>query len=221
LRILVVEDDVALACRIGSALAAAGHVPIIAHDGERALKAATETWFDLIVLDIILPGVSGFEVLRRLRSQHVASRVLIETACGDVSDRVTGLELGADDYLPKPFAMRELVARVNALGRRYPEQPMLELHAGDLTIDLISNEVYRDWRRIQLTARELILLKVLLREPGRVFTRTELRERVWEREHEYDMKLVDVFIGRLRRKIGPPPLIHTVRHVGYTIRKAP
>ena len=117
--------------------------------------------------------------------------------------------------------MRELVARVNALGRRYPEQPMLELHAGDLTIDLISNEVYRDWRRIQLTARELILLKVLLREPGRVFTRTELRERVWEREHEYDMKLVDVFIGRLRRKIGPPPLIHTVRHVGYTIRKAP
>jgi DNA-binding response OmpR family regulator len=220
-RILVVEDDVSLACRIGSALAAAGHVPIIAHDGERALKAATETSFDLIVLDIILPGVDGFEVLRRLRSQHTTSRVLIQSACVDVRDRVTGLQLGADDYLPKPFAMRELVARVNALGRRYPEEPLLKLHAGDLILDLISHEVYRGWRRIQLSARELMLLKVLLREPGRVFTRTELCERVWEHEHEYDTKLVEVFIGRLRRKIGHPPLIHTVRHVGYTIRKAP
>jgi two-component system OmpR family response regulator len=139
MRILVVEDDVSLASRIGSELAAAGHVPIIAHDGERALKAATETSFDLIVLDIILPGANGFEVLRRLRSQHVASRVLIESACDDVSDRVTGLQLGADDYLPKPFAMRELVARVNALGRRYPEEPMLKLHAGDLTLDCVSH----------------------------------------------------------------------------------
>src|SRR5215510_884399 len=100
MRILVVEDDVPLACRIGSALAAAGHVPIIAHDGERALKAATETSFDLIVLDIILPGVDGFEVLRRLRSQRTTSRVLLQSGCVDVSDRVTGLELGADDYLP-------------------------------------------------------------------------------------------------------------------------
>jgi len=221
MRILVVEDDVLLACRIGSALAAAGHVPIIAHDGERALKAATETSFDLIVLDIILPGANGFEVLRRLRSQHVASRVLIETACGDVSDRVTGLQLGADDYLPKPFAMGELVARVNALGRRYLEAPLLQLHAGDLKLDLISHEVYRGRRRIQLSARELMLLKILMREPGRVFTRTELCERLWEHAHQYDTKLVEVFIGRLRRKMGDPPLIHTVRHVGYTIHEAP
>ena len=220
MRILVVEDDVLLACRIGSALAAAGHVPIIAHDGERALKAATETSFDLIVLDIILPGANGFEVLRRLRSQHVASRVLIETACGDVSDRVTGLQLGADDYLPKPFAMGELVARVNALGRRYPEGPLLKLHAGDLTLDCVSHEVYRRRRRIQLSPRELMLLKIFMREPGRVFTRSELCERVWEHAREYNTKLVEVFIGRLRRKMGDPPLIHTVRHVGYTIREA-
>jgi len=221
MRILVVEDDVPLACRIGSALTAAGHVPIIVHDGEKALKVATETSFDLIVLDIILPGVDGFEVLRRLRSQHTTSRVLLQSVCVDVRDRVTGLDLGADDYLPKPFAMRELVARVNALGRRYPEEPLLKLHAGDLTLDLISHEVYRGWRRVQLSARELMLLKVFMREPGRVFNRTELCERVWEHAHEYSTKLVEVFIGRLRRKIGDPPLLHTVHDVGYTIPKAP
>ncbi|PYK38059.1 MAG: DNA-binding response regulator, partial [Verrucomicrobia bacterium] len=124
-----------------------------------------------------------------------------------------------DDYLPKPFAMRELVARVNALGRRYPEEPVLNLRVGGLTLDLVNHQVYRGSRRLELSARELMLLKVLMREPGRVFTRTELCERVWEHEHEYDTKLVEVFIGRLRKKIGKPPLIHTVRYVGYTIRE--
>jgi two-component system OmpR family response regulator/two-component system copper resistance phosphate regulon response regulator CusR len=114
--------------------------------------------------------------------------------------------------------MGELVARVNALGRRYPEEPTLKLHVGDLTLDLASHEVHRGARHIHLSARELMLLKVLMREPGRVFTRTELCERVWEHPHEYDTKLVEVFIGRLRRKISDPPLIQTVRHVGYTIR---
>src|SRR5881398_278547 len=221
MRILVVEDDVRLARQIASALTEAAHDPIIAHDGERALREATSTPFDLIVLDIILPRMDGFNVLRHLRSQHVASRVLMLTARGEVKDRVTGLRLGADDYLPKPFAMRELVARVNALGRRYPEEPALKLHVGDLTLDLANHEVHRALRRIQLSARELMLLKVLMREPGRVFTRTELCERVWEHAHEYDTKLVEVFIGRLRKKIGDPPLIHTVRYVGYTIRQSP
>jgi two-component system OmpR family response regulator/two-component system copper resistance phosphate regulon response regulator CusR len=128
------------------------------------------------------------------------------------------LQLGADDYLSKPFAMQELVARVGALGRRYPEKPELILSVGNLTLNLGDNELYRGKRHIELSARELTLLKVLMREPGRVFTRTELCERVWEREHEYDTKLVEVFIGRLRRKIAAPPLIHTVRHAGYTIR---
>jgi two-component system OmpR family response regulator/two-component system copper resistance phosphate regulon response regulator CusR len=125
----------------------------------------------------------------------------------------------ADDYLPKPFAMQELVARVEALGRRYAEEPALNLRVGDLTLHLATHEVYRGARRIELSTRELMLLKVLMRAPGRVFTRTELCERVWEHEHEYDTKLVEVFIGRLRKKIDVPPMIHTVRHVGYTIRE--
>src|SRR5205814_6512396 len=112
--------------------------------------------------------------------------------------------------------MRELVARVNALGRRYPEEPILNLRVGDLTLDLANHEVYRGPRRLELSARELMLLKVLMREPGRVFTRTELCERVWEHSHEYNTKLVEVFVGRLRKKLDLPPLIHTVRHVGYT-----
>jgi two-component system OmpR family response regulator/two-component system copper resistance phosphate regulon response regulator CusR len=131
------------------------------------------------------------------------------TARGELSDRVTGLRLGADDYLPKPFAMQELVARIEALGRRYAEKLELILRVGDLTLNLGGNELHRGNRRIELSARELTLLKVLMREPGRVFTRTELCERVWEREHEYDTKLVEVFIGRLRKKIATPPLIHT------------
>ena len=219
MHILVVEDDAGLARRIASTLTEAGHDPIVVHDGEKALDKTKAAPFDLIVLDIILPGMDGFEVLRHLRAQHLASRVLMLTARGEVNDRVTGLQLGADDYLPKPFAMGELVARVNALGRRYPEEPVLKLRVGDLMLDLAGHEVHRGLRHIHLSARELMLLKVLMREPGRVFTRTELCERVWEHPHEYDTKLVEVFIGRLRRKISDPPLIHTVRHVGYTIRE--
>jgi DNA-binding response OmpR family regulator len=217
MHILVVEDDAELARQIASALTEAGHDPIVVHDGEKALDKTKAAPFDLIVLDIILPGMDGFEVLRHLRAQHLASRVLMLTARGEVKDRVTGLQLGADDYLPKPFAMGELVARVKALGRRYPEEPRLKLRVGDLTLDLASHEVHRGLRHIHLSARELMLLKVLMREPGRVFTRTELCERVWEHPHEYDTKLVEVFIGRLRKKISDPPLIQTVRHVGYTI----
>ncbi len=217
MRILVVEDDAQLARQIASALTEAGHDPVVVHDGERALDKTKQKPFDLIVLDVILPGIDGFEVLRHLRSEHMASRVLMLTARGEVKDRVTGLQLGADDYLPKPFAMRELVARVNALGRRYPEEPVLNLHVDDLTLDLATHDVHRGANRIELSPRELMLLKVLMREPTRVFTRTELCERVWEHSHEYDTKLVEVFIGRLRRKLGDPPLIQTVRHVGYTI----
>ena len=219
MRILIVDDEVRLARQIASAVMGAGHDALLIHDGEAALHEAAEASFDLIVLDVGLPRIDGFEVLRRLRAQHVTSRVLMLTARSQVEDRVTGLQLGADDYLPKPFAMQELVARVEALGRRYAEEPALNLRVGDLTLHLATHEVYRGERRIELSARELMLLKVLMREPGRVFTRTELCERVWEHEHEYDTKLVEVFIGRLRKKIDVPPMIHTVRHVGYTIRE--
>jgi len=216
MHLLVVEEDIQLAKRVSWALMEAGHDPIFVHDGERALDKAKEAPFDLIVLDIILPGMDGFDVLRHLRSQHIDSRVLMLTARTEVKDRVTGLRLGADDYLPKPFAMRELVARVNALGRRYSEEPKLNLRVGDLTLDVVNHQVHRGSRRIELSARELMLLKLLMREPGRVFTRTELRERIWQHAHEYESKLVEVFISRLRKKVGDPPLIHTVRRAGYT-----
>src|SRR5438128_10447136 len=221
MQILIVEDEVRLARQIASALTEAGHDPTMVHDGEAALQEAIDAPFDLVVLDVGLRHMDGFEVLRRLRARHVTSRVLVLTARGEVKDRVTGLQLGADDYLPKPFAMPELVARVRALGRRYPEEPALSLRVGDLTFDLANHEVYRGARKIELSVRELMLLKVLMREPGRVFTRTELCERVWEHAHEYDTKLVEAFIGRLRKKIGEPPLIRTVRHVGYAICESP
>ena len=220
MRVLIVDDEIRLTRHVVSALTEAGHDPTAVHNGEAALRQITETAFDLIVLDVGLPTIDGFEVLRRLRAQGVTSRVLMLTARGELNDRVAGLQLGADDYLPKPFAMQELLARVRALSRRFAEEPAITLRVGDLTLNLADHALHRGATPIEASTRELTLLKVLMREPGRVFTRTELCERVWEREHEYDTKLVEVFIGRLRKKIGQPPLITTVRHVGYTIRKS-
>jgi DNA-binding response OmpR family regulator len=216
-RILIVEDELPVSRQIAAALTEDGHDLKAVYSGEAALEELAKEPFDLVVLDVRLPGIDGFELLQRLREQHLASRVVLLTARSAVEDRVTGLQLGADDYLPKPFAMRELVARVRALGRRYPEEPVMCLRVGDVTLDLSTHDVHRNTQRIELSPRELMLLKVLMREPGRVFTRTELCERVWEHAHEYDTKLVEVFIGRLRKKLGEPPLIHTIRHVGYTI----
>jgi len=219
MRILIVEDEVGLADHISRALVEAGHQPVVAHDGETALGEIQEKHCELIILDVMLPGIDGFEVLRRVRAAKTESRVLILTARGEVADRVNGLALGADDYLAKPFAMRELVGRVTALGRRFPQKPPVKLQVGDLVLNAIDGELYRANRRIELSVRERTLLRVLMREPGRIFSRTELCERVWEREHEYDTKLVECYISRLRKKIDSPPLIQTVRHLGYTIRE--
>jgi len=141
--ILIVEDEALVARQIASALIEAGHDPKLVHNGEASLDEVSKAAFDLIVLDIGLPGIDGFQVLRRLRAQHVVSRVLLLTARSAVNDRVTGLRLGADDYLPKPFAMRELVAR----GRRYPEQSLMSLNVGDLTLDLDTHNAYRSAQR--------------------------------------------------------------------------
>ncbi len=219
MRVLVVDDEARLARHVASALSVAGHDSVIIHDGETALAEAQKHSFDLVVLDVGLPDIDGFEVLRQMRENGITARIIMLTARGELNDRITGLQLGADDYLSKPFAMQELVARVSALGRRYAEKPELTLRVADLTLSLADNKLHRGKRRIELSARELTLLKVLMREPGRVFTRTELCERVWEREREYDTKLVEVFIGRLRKKIEAPVLIHTVRHAGYAIRE--
>lgn len=220
-RILVVEDEVKLAGHLARALEQDGHDSRVAHDGKVALVEARDGSYDLIVLDVELPRMDGFEVLKQLRDLGVQSRVIMLTARGELPDKVAGLKSGADDYLTKPFAMNELVARVNALGRRFVAPTGRTLRAGDLTLKLDDREAWRGERRIELSERECALLNVLMREPGRVFSRVELSERVWAREHEYDTKLVDVFIGRLRKKIDEAesePLIETVRHLGYTLR---
>src|SRR5256886_5965573 len=148
MQILVVEDEVGLAQHISRALTEAGHELTIVHDGETALGEAEAKQYNLIVLDVMLPGIDGFKVLRRLRAAKMATRVLILTARGEVRDRVTGLGLGADDYLAKPFAMQELVARVSALGRRFPEKAPIKLQVGDLVLSLADGELYRGLRRI-------------------------------------------------------------------------
>lgn len=220
MQILVIEDEIQLARRVSSSLQQAGHELRTTNRGETALSLLENTTFDLLLIDVRLPGIDGFEVLRQLRRQKIASRVLMLTAAGDVQDKVNALRLGADDYLTKPFAMQELLARVEALGRRYPQEPTMTLKVADLVLDITTQRLHRGGREIELSAREFALLRVLVREPGRVFTRTELCERIWQRQHEYDTKLVEVFIGRLRKKIdgfSEVPLIKTVRHLGYGI----
>ncbi len=179
---------------------------------------------DLVVLDLNLPTMNGLEVLEKMRKAHCAARVIILTALGDVDHRITGLKAGADDYIAKPFSMEELIARVEALGRR-GATPTAEdiLKVADLQLDVHQRRVTRGAKTIALSPRELELLQVLMEEPGRVFTRTELSDRVWQREHEYDTRTVEIFIARLRKKVDAGyenPLIHTIRSIGYTIKSS-
>jgi DNA-binding response OmpR family regulator len=219
-RILVIEDEVKLAAHLSRALQHDGHEARVVHDGKVALLEARDGSYDLLVLDVELPRMNGFEILKQLRSLGVESRILMLTARGETPDKIAGLTGGADDYLTKPFAMKELLARVDALGRRFVAPAGQTLCVADLTLRLDDREARRGDRKIELSERECTLLKVLMREPGRVFSRAELSERVWEREHEYDTKLIEVYIGRLRKKIDEDsnePLIKTVRHLGYAV----
>ena len=221
MRILVIEDEVKLATHLSRALEGEGHEARVVHDGKVALVEARDGNYDLLVLDVELPRMDGFEILKQLRSSGVATRILMLTARSENPDKIAGLTGGADDYLTKPFAMNELLARINALGRRFAEPPSNVLRAGDVTLNVETREVSRGERRIELSERECALLKVLMREPGRAFSRMELSERVWERAHDYDTKLIEIYIGRLRKKIdegSTEPLIKTVRHLGYAVR---
>jgi two-component system, OmpR family, response regulator len=221
MRILVIEDELKLAAHLARALEYDGHEARIVHDGKVAALEARDGNYDLLVLDVELPRMDGFEILKELRSRGVATRILMLTARSENPDKIAGLTGGADDYLTKPFAMNELIARVNALGRRFVEPAGKTLCVADLTLKLAEHEAWRGERRIELSEREYALLKVLMREPGRVFSRAELSERVWEREHEYDTKLIEIYIGKLRKKIdegSTRSLIKTVRHLGYTVR---
>lgn len=199
-----------------------GHEATVCFDGDSGLKAALEQAPDLVVLDLNLPGLDGFAVLAGLRKAQCPARVIILTARGEVEHRVKGLKAGADDYLTKPFSMEELAARVEALGRRAAAPQASDLlTVADLRLDVQRRLVTRAGKALALSPREFDLLQVLMQEPSRVFSRTELSERVWQRGHEYDTRTVEIFITRLRKKVDAGfdgPLIGTVRSVGYTIR---
>ena len=222
MRILVIEDEPRLAGHIARALARHGHALATRHDGAEGLRAALEDPPDLVVLDLNLPTLDGLGVLAKLRQAACPSRVLILTARGEVGDRVKGLHAGADDYLAKPFSMDELAARIEALGRRNAASTADDLlKVADLHMDVRHRRVTRAGQAIALSPREFDVLQVLMQEPGRPFSRTELCERVWQRDHEYDTRTVEIFITRLRKKVDsrfPAPLIHTLRGVGYVIR---
>lgn len=224
MKILVVEDEPTLARHVKRALTQAGHEVDIAGDGPAAVAAAAAAHFDLVVLDVNLPGFDGLEVLRRLGGAATRPRVLLLTARAEVGDRVAGLKAGADDYLTKPFALEEMLARVDALGRRgsLPKEQAELLVVGDVKLDMVKRRVTRGGEKVELSPREFEVLQVFLQEPDRVFTRDEICERIWEREHEYDTRTVEIFIMRLRKKLdlgtGAPSLIETVRGVGYVLR---
>ena len=222
--ILLVEDEPQLAGQVSRALVRAGHSVTHAGDGPAALEAVTGKRFDLALLDVNLPGFDGFELLGKIRQAGLPVRVLMLTARSEVGDRVAGLKAGADDYLTKPFALEELLARVDVLGRRTgstPEVPEPVLRVGTISMDVAKRRVTRGDERVELSPRELEVLTVFMREPGRTFSRDEICERIWEREHEYDTRTVEIFIMRLRKKLDRPgteSVIGTVRGVGYVMQ---
>jgi two-component system copper resistance phosphate regulon response regulator CusR len=223
-RVLVVEDERKVADFIRQGLVEEGHTVEIAGDGASALDLILDgTAFDLVVLDIMLPGRDGIAVLRTMRQHRIDTPVLLLTARDNVADKVAGLDQGADDYLTKPFAFEEFLARVRALlRRRGPRAPVLRL--ADLLLDPATREVLRGGRRITLTLREYALLEYFLRSAGRVLTRPMIAEHVWGLDFDPESNIIDVYVGYVRRKIdgpGEPRLLHTVRGVGYVLRAEP
>ena len=219
MNILVVEDEVELARHVANALVRAGHTAAVIHDGLEAANAIIAKAPDLVVLDLNLPSLDGFSVLQRVRKAGCTVRVIILTAHGEVENRVKGLNAGADDYLAKPFSMDELVARVNVLGRRggaIAEGDVLKV--GDVVMDAPKRKVTRKGEKIELSPREFEVLQILMKEPARVFSRNDICERIWQREHQYDTRTVEIFIMRLRKKLeldDGANLIRTVRGAGY------
>ena len=224
MRVLVVEDEKKTASFIRKALQAEGFAVDVCGDGGDALAAARATPFDGIVMDIMLPGPDGLSVLRQLRERGDKTPVLLLSARGAVNERVEGLNAGADDYLPKPFVIAELVARVRALGRRGGESRSTVLRVADLTLDTVSRRAERGGKTFELTAREYRLLEFLMRSTGQICGRMSIIEKVWDYDFDPGTNLVDVYIKRLREKIDDsrePKLLHTVRGIGYVMKGAP
>jgi two-component system, OmpR family, response regulator len=224
MRVLIVEDERRMADVIHRALAKDGMAADVATDGGEALELATIVDYDAIVLDVMLPGATGFDVCRELRRREVWAPVLMLTALEAVHDRVAGLDSGADDYLTKPFALAELMARLRALARRgRPERPAV-LEVGDLRLDPARREVRRGEHEIDLSAKEFALLEAMMRRPGEVFSRLELIESVWDIAYENRSNVIDVYVRRLRNKLDDPSAattIETMRGVGYRIKERP
>jgi DNA-binding response OmpR family regulator len=220
MRVLVVEDERSISGFISQGLSEAGFVVTVEADGRRGLQRALNAEFDAIILDIMLPGMDGLEVLRRIRTAGTATPVLLLTARDEIDDKVAGLDAGADDYLTKPFAFSELLARTRALLRRPPLQTDEVIRMGELELDLRRRSVRAGGRAINLSAREFALLEYLLRHPGQVLSRTQIGEAVWGLDFENESNVVDVYIGYMRRKLaigGAGPAISTVRGVGYVL----
>jgi two-component system, OmpR family, response regulator len=223
-RVLIVEDDLRMASLVRRGLAGEGLAADVASNGEEAVWLAQAHPFDAIVLDVMLPGLDGFETCRRLRGAGVWVPVLMLTARDAVDDRVTGLDSGADDYLVKPFAFAELLARLRALARRGEAERPAVLAVGDLQLDPATREVRRGDSPIPLSAKEFALLEVFMRRPGEVLSRLQLLEHAWDFAYENRSNVVDVYIRRLRGKIDEPfgtESLETVRGAGYRLRKAP
>jgi DNA-binding response OmpR family regulator len=220
-RILIVEDETGLAASIAAGLREERHIVDIAPDGEEAEFRAGAGCYDLIVLDLILPKKSGFDVCRSLRESGLKTPILMLTALDSISDKVKGLDCGADDYLTKPFSFEELLARVRALLRRGPLQTLTALDYADVHLDLLTHQVIRAGREIELTAKEYALLEYFMRNPERVLTRTQLAEHVWDQNFDPFSNVIDVTVNHLRKKIeagGQPRLIHAVRSMGYILK---
>ncbi|WP_380172503.1 response regulator transcription factor [Kineococcus sp. DHX-1] len=220
MRILLVDDEVTLATTLAAGLTGAGFAVELAHDGLTGLQRAQEGAFDVLVLDIMLPGLNGYEVCRTLRSRQVWTPVLVLTAKDGEYDETDAFDLGADDYLRKPFSFEVLVARLRALVRRgAPERPAV-LDAGRLTLDPAQQRVHLDGSEVRLTAREFQVLQHFMRHPGDVLTKTNVLQNVWDEFYEGDDNTVEVYVGYLRRKLGRE-FFETVRGAGYRFLPAP
>jgi two-component system OmpR family response regulator len=222
-RVLVVEDEVKLASLIRKALREQGMLADVAITGEDALWMAASTPYDVLVLDVNLPGIDGFEVCHRLRVDAIRTPILMLTARDGVDDRIRGLDTGADDYVVKPFDFNELFARVRALARRGPAERGPVLTVGDLSLDVATHTVTRAGVEIELSTKELQLLEVFIRRPGEVLSRYDLLEGAWEMDYENRSNVVDVYVRYLREKIDRPfgvETIETVRGAGYRMRPA-
>ena len=222
MRILIVEDDKKVSGFIKKGLEEETYAVDVAYDGEEGQFMAEESQYDLVILDLMLPKRDGLEVLSRLRDKKIDTPILLLTAKDSVEDKVTGLNKGADDYLTKPFAFSELIARIRVLLRRGKAETKTVLQIDDLTLDLVSHKVTRSKEEIELTGKEYSLLEYFIRNQGKVLTRTMIAEHVWDYNFDTFTNVIDVYINHLRKKIDknfPKKLLHTLRGVGYVMKE--